>query len=408
MGNYTHNGGPIVIDVHPDDRMKYAPWNLRDFLQGVRGLKPDQIGLYAIILNLLYDTMGQLKDDEGFISGHCKCEVRYYRKLRQSLIDAGKIYEADGYLYNNRAMAEIAKFCETARKKREAALAREAQKREARTSGARDARLSGAYGARDAHGSGTQQDDIHNLTGKNFSENLNQINGSTTTAVVTAVPEDRVYKEREREIEKKVPPIPPLQGGGHPVESELFDLIADEPPDDTVDEIAEQFEVWWQHYPNSVRKVAKGECKALFREAITGRRRPNAKRVSAKILDYGKATAEQLIAAVRAYAATKPDPEYTPAPATWLNQGRWLDGPQPGQPSTADANQPWWKNPDKVAAMTPDRWRNGIQQFANGRWDTGKLGPPPGSPKCLVPREIVAEMRLTEIYTDAGIKRVAQ
>lgn len=403
MGNYTHNGGPIVIDVHPDDRMKYAPWNLRDFLQGVRGLKPDQIGLYAIILNLLYDTMGQLKDDEGFISGHCKCEVRYYRKIRQSLIDAGKIYEADGYLYNNRAMAEIAKFCETARKKREAALAREAQKREARTSDARDARLSGAYGARDAHGSGAPQVDIHNLTGKQNAEKSKQISGAATTAVVTAVPEDRVYKEREREIDKKVPPIPPLQGGDHPVESELFDLVADEPPDDTDDEIAEQFEVWWQAYPSCSRKVGKGECKSLFREAITGKRRPNAKRTSAKIAEYGKATAEELIAAVRAYAASDPEPKYIPAPMTWLNQGRWLDNSEGKQGSRGSA--PWWADDELVRSMTPERWKLGIEKFANGKWDLDNLGPPPGDPDCKIPASIVAELRLTEIYTAAGIKR---
>ncbi len=36
-----------------------------------------------------------------------------------------------------------------------------------------------------------------------------------------------------------------------------------------------------------------------------------------------------IIEAARAYTATNPDPQYVPHPATWLNQMRWEDEPQP-------------------------------------------------------------------------------
>ena len=422
MEQYNHNMGPLIVDAHPDDRMKYAPWNLRDFLRGVQGLRPDEIGIYAIILNLLYDTMGQLKDDDYYIAGHCKCEVRYYRKLRKELIAAGKIYEADGYLYNNRAMAEIAKFCETSKRKREAAAQRELQKREAReaiklreqqqsemqgqlASQAPDARLSRASRAPDAHGAGAYEDVENSASGKQILEKLNEISVALTTAVTTAVPVLSTYKEKEREIERKIdskkPPLPPCEGGG--ADAAMFDLEAgSEQPPEPADAIAEQFEAWWQAYPGSVRKVGKGECKALFREAITGKRRPGAKRESAKILDYGKATAEQLIAAAKAYAATKPDPQFVPAPATWLNQGRWMDQPQAA--SGDSGQQPWWVDPAKVEQVTPERWRSAIGQHANGIWPTNILGPPPGSPRCVVPHDLVRDLRLTEKYTTAGIR----
>jgi hypothetical protein len=32
-----------------------------------------------------------------------------------------------------------------------------------------------------------------------------------------------------------------------------------------------------------------------------------------------------IIAAAKRYADTRPDPQYTPMPSTWLNGGRWED-----------------------------------------------------------------------------------
>jgi hypothetical protein len=55
--------------------------------------------------------------------------------------------------------------------------------------------------------------------------------------------------------------------------------------------------------------------------------------------------------------------------------------------------------------MTPDRWRKGITEHANGIWPLDKLGPPPGRPDCLVPKDLIAELRLTERYDERGIAR---
>jgi uncharacterized protein YdaU (DUF1376 family) len=226
----NHNLGPPLFDRHPNDRMTYVQWHIRDFLQGVRGMKPDQIGIYAIVLLLIYDSMGMLRDDDRFIAGHCQLDIRYYRRLRQQLLDAGKVYEADGYLYNNRAQAEIAKFCESAKKKREAAAVREEKKREAAAKkaaedaeaasraaaeeaekaapDAREARTGGAPEAPDARASGAPDAPIESVTCSENSEIINEIKEApaTAVAVLSTQKEKEKEKEREKESPSKSPP----------------------------------------------------------------------------------------------------------------------------------------------------------------------------------------------------------
>lgn len=77
-----------------------------------------------------------------------------------------------------------------------------------------------------------------------------------------------------------------------------------------------------------------------------------------------------------------------------------MDGGYADQAAQADAPQFWWQDPAKVAAMTPDRWRAGIAKYANGQWALKELGFWPGHPRCLVPREVIAEMHLDEKYDE--------
>ena len=78
-----------------------------------------------------------------------------------------------------------------------------------------------------------------------------------------------------------------------------------------------------------------------------------------------------------------------------------------GQPVPMATRQSiyWWQDAAKVASMTPERWRQGIAKLANGTWPVAELGPPPGHHECKIPRSIVAELRLEEIYTVHGTKR---
>lgn len=193
-----------------------------------------------------------------------------------------------------------------------------------------------------------------------------------------------IYKDNKgtREQGNKTPPNPPAGGD--------------------VDPVTVAFEEWWVAFPGSVRKVAKGECASLFRQAVTGKR-VDGKKGEQKILNHGRVSAADLIAAAKAYATKAEkqiDADYIVSPAAWLNQGRWLDGSEGSAPAA-----PWWTDPEKVRQITDDQWRGSIARHANGIWPPDKLGPAPGSPRCVVPKHIIAELRLTEKYDSNGISR---
>ncbi len=185
-----------VFDRSPEDRMHYVQWYFLEFLEGVRGLKPDQIGIYSVILPLIYASMGMLRDDDRYIAGHCQCDVRTYKKIKDQLIALGKISVRDGYICNDRAIKEIARFCASAKLKRAAALEREAKKRGARSSGAQHARDVRTPCAHLAQGADT-------ACGAN-PEIANDNNGRATTALPP--PSTQI------EIEIESTPLPPKRG----------------------------------------------------------------------------------------------------------------------------------------------------------------------------------------------------
>lgn len=194
------------------------------------------------------------------------------------------------------------------------------------------------------------------------------------------------HKEgKEGKEGKKTPPVSPPLGGG---------------------DILTKFEEFWALFPAApFRKLGKQEALRIFRQIVTGQKSHTSKGKK-KVDGLPQTSAEDLLDAVKRYAASKPDPDFAPAPITWLNQGRWLDDIPSGNAATAAAQQmPWWMNPEKLRGMDDDRWRSGIAKYANGIWPIDKLGPAPGNPKCVVPRALITEMRLDEIYTPQGMKR---
>lgn len=84
------------------------------------------------------------------------------------------------------------------------------------------------------------------------------------------------------------------------------------------------FEEFWVAFPRG-RKQRKGDAQDTFKAIVTGQHKRR------------KATAQALIDGARRYAATHPDPLYTPLPTTWLNSGSWMDDlpPLPGQGTPA-------------------------------------------------------------------------
>lgn len=108
-----------------------------------------------------------------------------------------------------------------------------------------------------------------------------------------------------------------------------------------------------------------------------------------------------VIASLAAYTAyCRAHPDYRPLHAERYLKQRRFEAYSADQEMTG-----WWQDPEKVKAITPDRWRRAIDAHANGVWPTAMLGPPPGHKGCVVPQEVIIEDRLTEIYDATGMKR---
>ncbi len=145
---------------------------------------------------------------------------------------------------------------------------------------------------------------------------------------------------------------------------------------------SEAFEVFWSGYPD---RVNNSKPKAFAEWEALGEPDQNA--------------AVSSLPSFAAYCRKHPDYPCIHA-ERYLSYRRW-------ESHLADASTrlPWWQDQAQIAQITRDRWRTGISRYANGIWDVGKLGPAPGSPECIVPTELIEELRLTDLYTDKGIRR---
>jgi hypothetical protein len=96
---------------------------------------------------------------------------------------------------------------------------------------------------------------------------------------------------------------------------------------------ATDFDRWWVVFP---RKSAKRAAQQAWPKA----------------LDRAGGDAERLISAAMRYRDDpNRDPQYTPHPATWLNQDRWDDEPLP--PRTTNGTKPQVREPDNLGEPFP-------------------------------------------------------
>ena len=78
----------------------------RDFFEGTVGMPVELKGIYRLVLDLIYMQGGALIDDPRYIAGHLGAAVKTWTTARAKLIEAGKLFEVDGTLRNNRADKE--------------------------------------------------------------------------------------------------------------------------------------------------------------------------------------------------------------------------------------------------------------------------------------------------------------
>ena len=88
------------------------PWYKRypaDFIAGVSGMDAEEIGIYAVVLDLLYDRGKPIPNDPRWLGSMINRSTRKAGRLIASLIERDKLFELDDCLSNMRAEIEMAK-----------------------------------------------------------------------------------------------------------------------------------------------------------------------------------------------------------------------------------------------------------------------------------------------------------
>lgn len=147
---------------------------------------------------------------------------------------------------------------------------------------------------------------------------------------------------------------------------------------------SEAFENFWQAYPdkrNNSKQLAAAQWESLSTEEQT--------------------QAEEGLEHLRKHCRDNPDYRCVHA-ERYLSQRRW-ESYAPAAGSGRSDGKGWWTKPHLVAKATMDTWRKGIGQYAKEFWNVGYLGPPPGAPGCLIPRDLIHELELDSKYNEKGL-----
>ena len=90
-------------------KLKWYARDPRAALAGMMELSLEERGAYNTILDLIYCHDGAIDDDAHSVAGWLRVDARVWKRLRQRLLAAGKLYCRDGKLRNERADAEVDK-----------------------------------------------------------------------------------------------------------------------------------------------------------------------------------------------------------------------------------------------------------------------------------------------------------
>lgn len=95
-----------------------------DFLNGIVDLVADEIGVYVVCYNLMYDRNGPIPDDPQWLARRCGTTTHRFNKIRAKLIKMGKLEVRGDQLGQPRTMKEIAKRQAKSSQARSAAMVR--------------------------------------------------------------------------------------------------------------------------------------------------------------------------------------------------------------------------------------------------------------------------------------------
>lgn len=190
-------------------------WFTADFLTEVADLDADEIGVYAVIKNLMADRGGPIEDDAKWLARRCGTSTRRFNQIRAKLLTIpGLLILRNGMLGHRKLLAEVDRRDGKSQQARTAALTRwhhegepelplaaEASPVHARAHGA--AQEPGKKGEKKGQTSREQIDLIPRKSGHNPQKTAN-------SADAPASPPVRAREEAESE--ERLPPQPNPEG----------------------------------------------------------------------------------------------------------------------------------------------------------------------------------------------------
>lgn len=90
-----------------DRRIPYFKFYPVDFMDGVRGMTAQEVGLYTMLLCRMYEQDGPIQDDAFRLATYCGMRAATFETTLEKLIRLGKIDRDGGWLSNDRARKEI-------------------------------------------------------------------------------------------------------------------------------------------------------------------------------------------------------------------------------------------------------------------------------------------------------------
>lgn len=90
-------------------RVPYFAFYPADFMNGVRGLTPQEVGVYTMLLCRIYEESGPVEYHVRRLATYCGMRETAFASVVEKLVDLDKLQLVEGKLFNRRAEGEIQK-----------------------------------------------------------------------------------------------------------------------------------------------------------------------------------------------------------------------------------------------------------------------------------------------------------
>lgn len=271
----------VLSDDH-EATFRYAQWHIGDYITGTMGMQLEQEGAYIRFLMRLYQRGKPLPDDDRFMAMCMNLSIRVWKRVRDGLVAVGKIIARAGCLTNARFEKERQQRAEMMRKQAEAARLRW-QRQRAEKMGL--AEVSPKFGE--------SLDETSPKLSEFIAKKPNEISASPITSNMLTI------NQYPLTIDNNPPTVPP-RGDGAPKRKKT----------PVPEEYSKSFEAFWEIYP---RKIAKGAASNAWQRLSLEQQR----RAYRALKDQLPGLRSQV----------RPDGNFCPHPATWINEGRFDDEP---------------------------------------------------------------------------------